>query len=275
MKRQLENMVVLITGASAGLGCELARQLSARGARLALAARRLDRLEALNRELGGRHLCIRTDVGIPEQCAILAQQTLEHFGRIDTLVCNAGYGQIGRTAEASPAEVRRIFNTNVFGTTDLIHAALPVMLQQEPTGGWRGQIVIVSSAAAGRGLPYFGPYSATKAAQKSLAEALRVELRPRRIAVTSIHPIGTETDFFNTAESGSDVKIQTPQRKAFRQKAQVVVQKIVRAIERPRPEVWPFPPVKLGLMLSFLFPRLGDYVMTRVRRQIEQLNRIE
>src|SRR5690606_30066854 len=94
MSRLLREMVVVITGASAGLGRVLAMELSAAGATLVLSARRLDRLEALNAELGGRHLCVRTDVSLPEECANLAQRALQHFGRIDTLICNAGYGQV-------------------------------------------------------------------------------------------------------------------------------------------------------------------------------------
>ncbi len=267
-------MVVLITGASAGIGRELATQLSGCGAKLILSARRMELLEQLNAQLGGGHLCVKADVSDHDQCADLARRAFDHFGRIDTLVCNAGYGAIQRTGDTTPQQMRDIFATNVFGNTDLIHAALPAMLRQSPRDGWRGQIILTSSAAAGRGLPYFGPYSATKAAQKSLAEALRVELRPQKIAVTSVHPVGTETDFFNIAESGSEVKIQTSQRKAFRQSPALVADRMLQAIEKPRPEVWPYPLVKPGLALSFLMPRLGDRVMARMRRQIEELNEL-
>jgi NADP-dependent 3-hydroxy acid dehydrogenase YdfG len=92
MRRRIDGMVVVITGASAGIGRALAEALSARGARLALAARREDRLAELNRALGGGHLVVPTDVSIQSQCEALVRQAREHFGRIDTLVCNAGYG---------------------------------------------------------------------------------------------------------------------------------------------------------------------------------------
>src|SRR3954470_18387417 len=92
MGRSLQDMVVVITGASAGIGKALAEALHARGARLALAARRLDRIESLNRELGGKHLALQIDVSDPAQCEPLVRRSVEHFGRIDTLVCNAGYG---------------------------------------------------------------------------------------------------------------------------------------------------------------------------------------
>src|SRR5688500_18653762 len=140
-------MVIAITGASAGIGRTLAQQLDARGAKLALCARRLDRLEELNRDLGNRHLILRADVASPTDCGLFILRTLEHFGLLDTLVANAGYGQYRLTHEMSGDDIRKMFATNVFGTTDLIHAAVPHMLKQEPRDGLRGQVMIVSSAA--------------------------------------------------------------------------------------------------------------------------------
>src|SRR5215217_1305708 len=99
MKRQLEGMVVAITGASAGIGKALAEQLARRGAKLSLCARRVDRLEELNRQLGGNHLCIAADVSKLEDCENFVRRTHQHFGRIDTLVCNAGYGSVRTLAE--------------------------------------------------------------------------------------------------------------------------------------------------------------------------------
>src|SRR2546421_2220788 len=240
MRRNLQGMVVAVTGASAGIGKELAVQLSARGAKLALSARRMDKLEELNKSLGGQHLIVRADVSVQAECEAFVAKTLERFGRIDTLVCNAGYGLYQLTHEFPPDEMRRIFATNVFGTTDVIHAAVPAMLKQEKRDGLRGQIMIVSSAAARRATPFIGPYSATKAAQLSIAEALRVELRPQRIAVTSFHPIMTKTDFGAAAEEKGNVKL--PRGDAFTQTVEHVAGRMLAGIERPRPEVWPHRP---------------------------------
>src|SRR5205823_6099955 len=102
-------------------------------------------------------------------------------------------------AETTPQEMHDIFQANVFGTIDCVRAAVPHMLRQDLVRRWRGQVMIVSSAVARRSLPYFGAYSATKAAQLALAEAMRVELRRSRIAVTSVHPIGTDTEFGDAA----------------------------------------------------------------------------
>ncbi len=243
MPRKLHDMVVVITGASAGIGKALAERLSARGAKLVLSARRADRLEQLNREMSERHLVVRADVSRREDCQSLIDRAVERFGRIDTLVCNAGYGLYRSLADTSPEEMRRIFATNVFGTTDCVAAALPVMLRQEPRDDHRGQVMLVSSAVARRAVPYMGAYSATKAAQLSIAEALRVELKPLRIA---------------SAPEG--------------QSAQHVVRRMIDAIASPRTEVWPFRPSRWAFGLGTLFPRIIDFAMSDYRRKVEKEN---
>lgn len=255
-------MVVVITGASAGIGKALAEELSRRGARLALAARRADRLAALNRDLGGQHLCVPADVSIREQCEALIRQTFDHFGRLDTLVCNAGYGFLRTVAGTSPQEMQAIFQTNVFGTADAIRAAAPRMGEQAPRDGWRGQVMIVSSVVARRGIPYFGAYSATKAAQLALAEAMRVELRDVGIAVTSVHPIGTDTEFSDVSASQSAGRRPVVSGEV-RQSAADVAKAMAKAIERPRPEVWPFRPSRWALGAATLLPRLVDRLLAK------------
>jgi short-subunit dehydrogenase len=261
MRRAIDGMVVVITGASAGIGRALAEALAARRARLVLAARRADRLEGLNRTLGGGHLCMPTDVSRREDCERLIARTAEHFGRIDTLVCNAGYGILRRVHETTPQQAQEIFQTNVFGTLDCVRTAVPHMLAQETGGRWRGQVMVVSSAVARRALPLFGAYSATKAAQLSLAEAMRVELRPQRIAVTSVHPIGTDTEFGEAAhERAGGGRIARVSGEVRQSPAQVAA-KMVSAIERPVPEVWPFTPSRWALGLATLMPGWVDRVL--------------
>jgi short-subunit dehydrogenase len=271
MKRNLGGMIVVISGASAGIGEALARQLAARGAMLGLCARRMEKLESLNRELGGNHLIFRADVARTEDCDAFITAALQRFGRIDTLVCNAGYGMYKPAHEFTPQEVRDMFATNVFGTTDLIHAAIGPMLKQDLRDGVRGQIVFVSSAAARRGVPYLGPYSATKASQLSIAEAMRVELKPAKIAITSVHPIMTKTEFGQVAESAGNVKL--PRGDAFTQTVDHVARKMVQAIESPRPEVWPSPSSRLVLASAAFMPRIVDRMMAKFRRDIEAENR--
>jgi short-subunit dehydrogenase len=268
-KRDLRDMIVVITGASAGIGKALAEMLAARGAKLVLAARRADRLDALNAALGGHHLTVVTDVAQRADCENLIARSIERFGRIDTLVCNAGYGYYRLVEDTSPDDVRRIFATNVFGTTDCIAAAMPHLLKQDLRDGYRGQVMIVSSAAARRSPPYLGAYGATKAAQLSIAEAMRVELRPKKIAVTSVHPIMTKTEFGQVAEGEGDVKIP---RSGVSQTAEQVVAAMVAAIERPRAEVWPHWLSRWGLGFATLAPGLVDRALGRYRRRIAAVN---
>ncbi len=263
--RGLSGMVVVITGASAGIGQSLARQLSAGGARLVMGARRVDRLEALNRELGGGHVVRRCDVGVTADCEALIDAAVESFGRLDTLVCNAGYGEIRPVHRNTYEQVHELFKVNVYGTLDCIRAAVPVMKRQEPLDGWRGQIMLVSSAAARRGLPFLGPYSATKAAQLSIAEAMRVELADKAISVTSVHPIGTQTEFFDIAETRGGKKLPPRITGDRMQTADTVAAAMVRAIVRPRREVWPAPLFRYLLSAVTLLPSVGDRVMAKAR----------
>ncbi len=271
MVRNLQEMVVVITGASAGIGKSLAEMLARRGAKLVLAARREDRLTALNASLGGNHLTVVADVAKCEDCARLIARSIERFGRIDTLVCNAGYGYYRLLENTTPDDVRKIFATNVFGTTDCIAAAMPHLLKQDLRDGYRGQVMIVSSAAARRSPPYLGVYGATKAAQLSIAEAMRVELRPKKIAVTSVHPIMTSTEFGQVAEAGGGVKIP---RSGMSQTVEQVANAMVNAIQRPRPEVWPHRASRWGLGLATLAPGLVDRALNRYRRRVAAVNRI-
>ena len=122
--------------------------------------------------------------------------------------------------------------------------------------------MVVSSVVARRAVPSFGVYAATKAAQLSLCEALRVELRPDRIAVTSVHPAGTRTDFFDTAArlGGTEAAAEPG-----RQSPEAVARAMVRAIVRPRPEVWPRRLVRYGVGLGTLLPGLADRALRNYR----------
>ena len=260
--RELKDMTVAITGASAGIGRALAVELHRRGARLALAARRVEMLTELNRELGGNHLMVRTDVSQADDCTAFINAAQTHFGRIDTLVCNAGYGIMRTVAEMTPAEWHALFATNVYGTTNCIRAALPAMSTQSERHGWRGQMMIVSSCLARRSGPEVGAYAATKAAQLSIAEALRLELAEQRIAVTSVHPIGTDTEFIEAAATIGGRKFSRDSNEPV-QSAMTVAEHMVKAIMRPRPEVWPYPLARWAFGLATLFPSMTDGAVRR------------
>lgn len=260
--RELKEMTVAITGASAGIGRALAVELHRRGARLALAARRMEALEALNQELGGGHLIQRTDVAQTADCSAFIAAAHQRFGRIDTLVCNAGFGMVRGIGEMTSAQWQALMATNLYGTTDCIRAALPGMIAQDQRQGWRAQVMIVSSCLARRAGPEVGAYAATKAAQLSVAEALRLELADQRIAVTSVHPIGTETEFLDVAVAvGGRAFSRSPHEPT--QSAAAVAERMIAAMRSPRPEVWPYPLARWIFGLATMFPGVADRAARR------------
>ncbi len=266
MARQLPGMVTIITGASDGIGAALARHLAASGGRLVLNARGRERLEALAATLPGSPVLVTGDVADPATAQALVNAARQHFGRIDTVVANAGYGLVRTIADTTPEEWQAILATNLLGTIHLVRAALPHLATQDLRDGYRGHVMLVSSALARRGRPEAGAYSATKAAQLSVAEALRVEVADQRIAVTSVHPVATATGFISAAEAhggtwarGTSEPVQDPQ---------VVARAMADAIARPRAEVWPHGLSRWALGLGTLWPTLFDgYFLRRMRRK--------
>src|SRR3954452_17596613 len=192
-----DDPVLLITGASSGIGAATARAAAEAGRRLVLAARRLEELEALAEELGGpeRALAVRCDVTEWDEVQALAAAALAHFGRIDAVFANAGFGATRGFLEESPEHWRSMVLTNVLGPALTIRATLPHMLERGD-----GHYVITSSAAGRRVLPG-SLYSATKFAATAIGESLRMELRQvddnDRIKVTLVEPGITDTEFFD------------------------------------------------------------------------------
>jgi len=261
----LRGAVVAVTGASAGIGRECVLAFARGGARVVAGARRLDRLEALAGEVrahGGEVLIVQTDVAEAEQVHRFVRAAVERFGRLDVLVNNAGYGVRGRVEDTPIASYERLMRVNYLGTVHGCQAALPVMRRQGS-----GVIVNVSSIVGHRALPQGGAYAATKAAQISLTEALRVELRGSGIRACTVHPVGTISEFGEVAarESGEDVDVAAgvgPQ-----QSARAVAEAIVRCARRPRPEVYPYPPSRAIVWLNALAPGLCDWLAWRVSRR--------
>ena len=271
MARSLKDMTVVVTGASAGIGKALCEELDKLGAKLVLSARRDDRLQQLNAKLGGRHLVVQADVSKQEDCLRLIETAQQTLGRIDTLVCNAGYGFYSTVRDTPPERLREIFATNVFGTTDCLQAACPGMLRQPLRDGYRGQMMIVSSFVARRAVPCLGPYSATKAAQLSIAEAMRVELRDQRIAVTTVHPIMTRTEFGTASEQLGDLTLPRDG-DSMTQTVEHVVGRMVQAIQKPRPEVWPSRPSRWVAGFGALLPGLMDRGMLKYFHNLQRTN---
>jgi short-subunit dehydrogenase len=190
--------VSLITGASAGLGAEFARQLSARGHRLVLVARRKERIEALAGELGNAR-AVALDLSAQGSAAALMADIAANGETVDLLVNNAGFGLIGRFAELDAERLRQMINLNVGTLTDLCRAAAPGMIERKS-----GAILNVASTAAFQPGPNMAVYFATKAFVLSLSEALHEELKPHGIKVSCLCPGPTRTEFGDVAGFGGN-----------------------------------------------------------------------
>lgn len=191
-ERELTGEVAIVTGATSGIGAACARAMAAAGMRVVCAARRQERLDELVSELGSeRVLGVRLDVRSPTEAARLVGAALSAFGRVDTLVANAGIGMYGSILDHPDEALATMIDTNVSGTIWPIRAVLPSMLAAERGG----DIVIVASVAGLRGGGNEAVYAATKFAQIGLAGALDRELTPRGIRVSAICPAGTRTEF--------------------------------------------------------------------------------
>jgi short-subunit dehydrogenase len=254
--------VVAITGASAGIGRATALRLARGGASLALCARRREQLEETEREiarLGGQVLTIVADVRCEGDLNGLVEQTLRRFGRLDVMMANAGFGIYGPIDAIEPSQMRRLIDVNFMGTYYSVRAALPVFRRQGT-----GHVIIVSSIVGRRGVPYMGAYAATKFAQVGLAECLRAELDGSGIHLTVVYPVSTETEFFQvmTRESGHATRANGP-----RQSADDVADAIARAIERPVPEVYPYPLARGLVLLNAVAPGFCDRLVRRWARK--------
>jgi len=190
--RSLHGTVVAITGATSGIGAATARLLVEAGAKVAIGGRRQERLDALVAELGADcALGVVCDVSRPADNARLVAAAVDRWGRLDSVVPNAGIGLYGGILDHSDEQVAEMMDTNVAGTVWTIRAALPEMLRT--TGG--GDVVIVASVAGFRSGADEAVYAGTKFAQVGLAGGLDRELREKGVRVTAVCPAAVETEF--------------------------------------------------------------------------------
>ena len=185
----MTELVTLITGASAGLGAEFARQLSSHGQKLVLVARRIDRLEALASELGNAR-AVACDLAAPGAVAALMADLAGHGESVDTLINNAGFGLWGRFFGLDAKQQREMVDLNVGALTELCRAVAPGMVERRS-----GAILNLASTAAFQPGPRMAVYFATKAYVLSLTEALHEELKPHGISVSALCPGPTKTEF--------------------------------------------------------------------------------
>ena len=206
MSAAIEGTVVVITGASSGLGAAAARHLAEKGARVVLAARRTERLEALAGDIterGGEALPVPTDVTEREQVQALVDTAVDEFGRIDVMLNNAGVMPLSPLDRLNVDEWDQMIDVNVKGVLHGIAAALPYMEEQEA-----GHIINVASDAGHDVHPGSAVYSATKYAVRALSEGLRQEVKPYGLRTTIISPGAVESELPDTI-SEADVAEET------------------------------------------------------------------
>lgn len=243
MEDSFKDKVVMITGASSGIGRGLAVELGRRGAKIGLVARRADLLEEVSREVeaaGSKAIVLPADVQDAASMAAAAERLRAELGPIDIMIANAGIGPTRDAAEISAEEIAGVINVNVIGAANSAAAVIPEMVARRS-----GQLVVISSLAAYRGLPKSAAYCASKAAVSAFFESLRLDLMGRGLHVTIIHPGFIKTPL--TAGRGA----QMP----FMMELDDAVKKMVRAIGQRRKR-YSFPwqlatIVRAGLIMPF------------------------
>jgi short-subunit dehydrogenase len=258
--------VAVITGASAGIGLEIARQLATVGAKLALAARDpglLDKAAQMCRSLGAEVVAVPTDVGDSEQCRRLIEHTVETFGRIDTLINNAGISMHARFDELSDVHaVDQITRINYFGSVYCTWYALPHLKTS------RGRIVGVSSVTGKNGVPTRTLYAGTKHAMAGFFDSLRIELKPNGVSVTMVYPGFVATDIAERALGPDGKPLGTrPVKKKFAMPADECARQTLAAAAERKREVIMRKRAKLGLLAKIFFPERVDDI---ARRTIER-----
>lgn len=254
--------VIVITGASAGIGRALAETAAAAGAAVVLSARRAEQLAAVAASVvatGGRALAVPGDVTRDEDMQALVSRAVDTFGRIDVMVCNAGIG-FHDTFQDTPLDVmRRLVDVNLMGTLHAARAAMPRFLAQGA-----GHLIAVSSIVGRRGIAGSSVYAATKAAQIGLIEGIRSEVYGTNIHASVVFPVSTRTEFRAAIrrDFGQDATGTGPQ-----QSPDAVARAIVACIRRPTPEVYPFPNAKWLSAVSVIAPGLADKLVQKYSRR--------
>jgi short-subunit dehydrogenase len=255
MRIALRDKVVLITGASSGIGALVAKLLAERGAIPVLTARSRDRMLELSASIQGEHAVYEMDVTSDEQVKQVVSQVLDRYGKIDVLLNNAGYGEFIPFMEARIADFHEMMDVNFMGTVRCTQAVLPSMLQEG-----QGHIVNVASMAGKMATAKSTAYSATKHAVLGFTNALRQELRGSGVAVSAVNPGPIDTPFFNRADPDGNYVRNI---KWFMMSPDKVARAILSVIERRKPELdlpWT---ASIGVKFMQVFPRISHSLFGR------------
>jgi NAD(P)-dependent dehydrogenase (short-subunit alcohol dehydrogenase family) len=262
MPKPVSEQVVVIAGASTGIGRATALAFAGAGARVVCAARGVQALDTLVdqiREQGGSAVAVPTDVADPAAVRSLAQTAEQQYGRIDTWINNAAISVWGRVEDITDAEFDRVMRVNFLGQVHGVHAALPALRR---AGG--GVVIGVASVEGVRAVPMHGPYTASKFALRAFYDCLRIELAQEGapIAVTTILPASIDTPFFEHARSKLGAMVKPPPPVYA---PEIVAASILYAARHPRREI-PVGGAAAGFLLGQrLSPALTDALMS-IRR---------
>ncbi len=255
----LKERVAIITGASSGIGAATALAFGRAGMRVALFARRVDRLEQVAADVGasgGRAIAVPGDVRERASIADLIERTIAAYGRIDVLFNNAGLGRLGWLETLDPADVRLQIDVNLLGVIDATQLALPHMIRQRA-----GHIINMASLAGLIGTPTYSVYAATKFALAGFSEALRREVAPWGIHVSGVYPAGVETEWGDHVGYRRRTGVTTPRR--LRLSPEYVARAVVGLVERPRRQVILPPIARILVWFNCVAPWTADLVTRR------------
>jgi short-subunit dehydrogenase len=253
-----DSPVILITGASSGIGAATARLFGSQGYRVVLAARRADHLEDLADDIvlnGGFAQPIPTDVTQIDQINRLVESTIGQFHQIDVLFNNAGVGRFRWLEELDPVvDIEDQLKVNLNGVIQITRTVLPHMIERR-----KGHIVNMSSIAGYIGTPSYSVYAATKFGIRGFTEALRREVGIYGVLVSGVYPGGVLTEFMRYTGTKRKTSITTP--KFLRLTADQVSKAILRVVVKGKHEMIIPWPMRIGIWLNILFPRLVDWVI--------------
>jgi NAD(P)-dependent dehydrogenase (short-subunit alcohol dehydrogenase family) len=259
----LSEKVVVITGASMGIGEAIAKLFSDHGASIVFSSRELARAEAARARVGRpqQSLAVACDVCDPGQISALLRAALERFGRVDIWVNNAGFGLADSIERMDRQAYRRMFETNLFGAIEAMQQVIPVMRRQGS-----GCIINISSVAGHIAIPYMGAYGATKRALNAISRAARLELEGSGVSVVNICPGYVRTDFGKNVVRGAEAFRITPQVQRGIT-AERVAQAVLRAYQCDITETVVPWHNRIFIGLAFLAPFVVNYALRRLVKE--------